>query len=82
MGIPTFMDAYIYRPKICKCGSIIRTLEDKIANEWRLVCKVIDEELDFIKHANMVFFVLNLKVTRTARRICHVNHILIVNKFS
>ena len=64
MCIPAFMDACIYRPQICECASIVRSLEDKMVDKWSLVSQIVDEELDFIKHTHMVLFVLDLEVAR------------------
>ena len=67
VSIPTFMNACIYRPQISKRGSIVRSLEDKIVNERCLIGKMVDKELDFIEHTNMVLFVLDLEVAIAAR---------------
>ena len=67
VSIPTFMNTCTYCPQISKRGSIVRSLEDKIVNERCLIGKMVDKELDFIEHTNMVLFVLDLEVAIAAR---------------
>jgi hypothetical protein len=74
------MHAEVNCPQVSKRCPIVRALEFQISIEGRLVSQLIDEELNFIKDANMVLFVLNLEVTVSAGTVFHVIHVHLINK--
>jgi len=47
-------------PKISEVLTVVRTLEDKVVNEWGLVDELVDEEFNFIDDSNVVLLVLEL----------------------
>ena len=61
------MHTFINRPEVSEGHTVVGALEDKIAHEGSLVREVIDEELDFIEHADVILFVLDLEVAVRAR---------------
>lgn len=54
------MNGSVNGPKISEVLTVVRTLEDKVVNEWGLVDELVDEEFDFIDDSNVVLLVLEL----------------------
>jgi hypothetical protein len=55
-------------------------LELQVSIEGCLVSQLIDEELDFVKNANMVLLVLDLEVAVGASTVSHVIHVDLISK--
>lgn len=54
------MNGSVNGPKISEVLTVVRTLEDKVVNEWGLVDELVDEEFNFIDDSNVVLLVLEL----------------------
>ena len=50
-------------PQVSESYAVIGSLEDQVVLEWSLIDEFVDKELNFIKHTNMIIFVLDLEVT-------------------
>ena len=49
-------------PEVSESDTVIGALEHQVVLEWGLIDEFVDKELDFIKHADMIVFVLDLEV--------------------
>ena len=56
------MDTLINSPEVSEGRTVVGALEHKISHERSLVGEIIDEELDFIEHTDVILFVLDLEV--------------------
>jgi len=81
LGVPTLMDGLCNGPQVNKCLTVVGTLKDKVAiDEWGLVCKLVDEELNFVEDTNVVFLVLDLEVAVGCSAIFQVDHVLAIDE--
>ena len=74
------MHTLVNVPQVSESYTVIGSLEHEVVLEWSLIDEFVDKELNFIKHTNMIVFVLNLEVTVCRCAVTHVNHVLCVNQ--